>query len=122
MEKEFSREGKYSTVTDNDITTERYKRGDGETILTLEKDELRTEVEKLNSGKITTRTWQDGKMTTLTITGTSRTTMVLLDGKENFVHKIITEKESPESHCFSYKDNRPVRMKKSECLGLIPGF
>lgn len=122
LEKEFSREGKYSTVTDDDITTERYKRDDGETILTLEKGELRTEVLKKNSGKTITRTWQDRKITTLTITGTLRTTMVLLNDKEKFVHKIITEKESPEALCFRYRAGRPVRMKNSDCLGLIPGF
>ncbi len=122
MKKEISREGKYTTVSDNDITTERFLRPEGETILTLEKGELRTEVEKANSGKVLTRTWQDGKLTTFTVSGTKRTTMVLLDEKGNFVHKIITEKDSSEPYCFRYKKKRQFRIKNSECMGLIPGF
>jgi hypothetical protein len=122
LKKEVSRKGKYSTVTNEDITTERYVRGDGETILTLEKDELRTEVEKSKSGKVLTRTWQDGKLTTLTISGTKRTTMVLLDEEEKFVHKIVTEKGSPDASCFRYEGRKPVPMESSDCLGLIPGF
>lgn len=122
LKKDINRKGKFSTVTEGDISTERFVRKDGETILTLEKDELRTEVEKSKSGKVLTRTWQDGKLTTLTLSGTKRTTMVLLDEDEKFVHKIITEKGSPDASCFRYEGRKPVPMESSDCLGLIPGF
>ena len=122
VKKDILRKGKFSTVTDQDITTERYVRKDGETVLTLEKDELRTETEKAKTGKILTRTWQDGKLTTLTISGSKRTTMVLLDGDQNFVHKIITEKGKSEPLCFEYEEGQPSQMEASSCLELLSGF
>lgn len=122
MKKEISRKGSYSTVTDQDVTTERYKRTDGETILTLERGELRTETEKKKSGTQLTRTWQDGYVTSITYSGSKRTSMVLLDRTGSFVHKIITEKGSSEPYCFQYRKKKAFPMNNSDCVGLIPGF
>ena len=48
----LSRKGKYSTVSEEFITTEKYVRKNSETILTLEKGELRIETENYKTGKI----------------------------------------------------------------------
>lgn len=120
--KVIPRTGKFSTVTDNNITTERYKRKDGETILTLENGELRTEVEKMKSGKLLTRTWQQGNLTSLTIAGSKRTTMIVLDKSGEFVQKLIADKGRLNPVCYEYSQGAPVLMEESSCLGLISGF
>lgn len=120
--KPIPRTGKYSTVSDNDITTERYKREDSETILTMENGELRTEIEKMKSGRVLTRTWQAGIMTGLTITGSKRTTMIVLDKSGNFVQKLIADKGRQNPRCFEYSGDEPVAMNEDSCLELISGF
>ncbi len=120
--KTVSREGQFSTSTEGDITTEFYRRENGETILTLEKGELRTEVEKKNSGLMLTRTWQEGKMTTLTLSGTKRTTLVVFDGDGKFTQKIVTEKGKDEAACFQYQAGKPRQIEAENCLELISSF
>ena len=122
LHRKISRKGKYSTVTNENITTERYRREKGESVFTLENEELRTETETMPGGLILTRTLDKGKITTLTLTGTARSTLVVLDGKGNFVHKIVTEKDVPEPACYTYKSKSPVLLKSDDCVGLIPGF
>lgn len=120
--KKIPRTGKYSTVTDHGITTERFKREDSETILTLENGELRTEVENMKSGRVLTRTWQSGIMTGLTIAGSKRTTMIVLDKSGNFVQKLIADKGRQNPRCFEYAGGEQVPMDEDSCLELISGF
>ncbi len=120
--KDIPRLGKLSTTTDGDITTEFYRRADGETIITLEKGELRTEVEKRKSGLILTRTWQDGLLTSLTLSGTKRTTLVVFDRDGKFSQKIVTEKGKEEASCYQYEGEKALRMEAENCLELISGF
>lgn len=120
--KVISREGKLSSTTEGDITTEFYRRSDGETIVTLEKGELRTEVEKRKSGLTLTRTWQDGLMTTLTLSGSKRTTLVVFDREGKFSQKIVTEKGKDEAACFQYEADKPRQVEAENCLELISSF
>lgn len=109
-------------MTDGAVTTERYRSLKGETILTLENEDLRTETEVLNSGRIITRTWQNGSVTTLTHAENGKSIMVVLDRNGEFGQKIITSKDSTGPWCFEYRKKRPVKLPPEECLGLIPGF
>lgn len=120
--KKVSREGQFSTSSEGDITTEFYRRETGETIVTLEKGELRTEVEKKNSGLMLTRTWQNGKMTTLTLSGTKRTTLVVFDSEGKFTQKIVTEKGKNEAACFQYEQGKARQIGEENCLELISAF
>lgn len=122
IKRKISRLGKYSTVSDGDITTERFVRKSGETILTLEKGELRTETENNSSGRILTKTWQEKIITTFTETTLEKSIMVLLDKKGNFVHKIITLDDNEAPECWYYNGKAVVPITTSECVSLIPGF
>lgn len=122
IKKKIPRTGIYSTVTDGDITTEIFRREDSESIFTLEKNELRTETEKMKNGVVLTRTWQDDLMTTLTLTGSKRTTMVVFDKDGDYTQKIVTEKGKERPECFQYEGGKPVKMEEDSCLELISGF
>ncbi len=122
LKKEIPRTGTLSQTSEGDVTKEFYRREKSESIFTLEKGELRTEVEKMEDGKMLTRTWQDGKNTTLTLTEKTSTTMVILDGDGNFVQKIITKPARPDPHCWEYEGKKAFRLKKEDCLELLSGF
>ncbi len=120
--KKISRSGVFSTVTEGDVTTEIFRREDGESIFILEKNDLRTETEKMKNGVVLTRTWQDGMMTTLTLAGSKRTTMLVFDSDNDIDQKIVTEKGKPKPECTQFVDNLPTRMEDEDCLELISGF
>ncbi len=122
IKKKISRLGKYSTVSDGDITTEKFLRKSGETILTLEKGELRTETENNSSGRVITKTWQGKVMTTFSVTTPEKSIMVLLDKKGSFVHKIITLDDNEAPECWYYNGKAVVPITTTECVSLIPGF
>ncbi len=120
--KKISRSGVYTTVTEGDITTEIFRREDGESIFTLEKNQLRTETEKMKNGLVLTRTWQDDLMTTLTLTGSKRTTLVVFDKDGNYSQKIVTEKGKEKPECTQFEEGKAIKMDEENCLELISGF
>lgn len=122
LKRKIPRTGQFSTVTEGDLTTETYRREKSESLFTLEKGELRSEVEKREDGKTLTRTWQDGKLTTLTLIGEKSSTMLILDGEGNFVQKIITKEGSPEPKCWEYEGKKAQPLKPEDCLELLSGF
>jgi hypothetical protein len=122
MKRKSPRTGTYSTVTDGDVTTERFARKSSETILTLEKGELRTETENQKSGTVITRTYQDGVMTTFMLKTPTRTILVLLDKHGDFVHKFITGTEDEDFDCYRYDGDAVFPLTDTECAGLLPGF
>ncbi len=120
--KKIPRTGIYSTVTEGDVTTEIFRREDSESIFTLEKNELRTETEKMKNGVVLTRTWQDDLMTTMTLTGSKRTTMVVFDRDGRISQKIVTQKGKKKPECFQFEDDKSLKMAEEDCLELISGF
>lgn len=122
IKRKISRQGKFSTVSEDFITTERYVRKQSETLITLEKGEVRIETEKSNRGRILTKTWQNGVLTSFTETRPSRSILVLFDRKGNFLHKIVTTEDDETPDCFHYTGKHVVNLTTSECIGLIPGF
>lgn len=122
IQRPISRKGKFSTVSEDFITTERYVRKNSETLLTLEKGELRIETEKSNSGRVITKTWQDGQLTSFTVTRPEKSILVLFDRKGNFLHKIITKDDDETPDCFQYTGKSVIPLNDTECISLIPGF
>lgn len=122
VRRKISRKGKFSTVSEDFVTTERYVRKNSETILTLEKGELRIETEKNNSGRVITKTWQDGALTSFTITRPEKSILILFGDKGNFLHKIVTRDDEETPDCYHYNGKRVVELNDTECIGLIPGF
>ncbi len=122
LKKEISKAGTFSQASEGDVTTEFYRRPKSESVFTSEKGELRTEVEKMEEGKTLTRTWQNGKITTLTLSGKKSVTMVILDEQGNFVQKIVTRAGKPEPRCWEYEGKKVFTLKKEDCLELLSGF
>jgi outer membrane protein assembly factor BamE (lipoprotein component of BamABCDE complex) len=117
----FSHKGKFSSVSDGDVTTEKYRRDDGETVLTLEKGELRTET-LTEKGRKITRTWQDGDLTNLTVAYPKKTTMVTFDADGNFTQKIMTEKGKKKAVCVWYEGESTVRVEDDTCVETLSGL
>jgi hypothetical protein len=122
IKRPISRKGKFSTVSEDFITTEKYVRKNSETILTLEKGELRIETEKNNSGRTITKTYQDGILTSFTITRPEKSILVLFDRDGDFVHKVVTKDDNELPECYQYTGKSVITLTESECVGLIPGF
>ncbi len=120
--KTIPRKGTFSTVSDGDVTTERWRRQKSESVFILENGELRTETENMENGPVLTRTWQDGVMTTLLFKGTTRTSLVVFDRDGNFIQKIVTEKDKFEPHCYQYENKRTFMMDAESCMELIPAL
>lgn len=119
--KKFSRQGKYSTVTDGDVTMEKYRRDNSETILTLEKGELRTET-LIEKGKTISKTWQNDEVTNLTVNDPQKSTMVSLDKDGNFIHKIITRKGKKRPVCVWYEKGMTILEEDDTCTETLSGF
>jgi hypothetical protein len=117
----FSRKGKYSTVTDGNVTMEKYRRDDGETVLTLENEELRTET-LIEKGRTITRTWQNDEVTNLTVIHSQKTTMVSLDRDGKFIHKIITRKGKKKPVCVWYEKEMTIVEEDETCVETLSGF
>lgn len=122
VKKTIPREGKYSTVTDGFVTKETYQRDDGESIFILEKGELRVETEARKSGLVLTRTWQDGVLTSMTVAGLKRTTLIYFDREGEFLNKIVTIRDTDTPMCYHYKNGVASVMDDGSCLSLIPEF
>ncbi len=122
IRRKFSREGKYSTVSEDFVTTERYVRKNSVTILTLEKGKLRVETEKNHSGRVLTKTWQGDVLTSFMVTRPEKSILVLFDSKGGFLHKIVTRDDEETPECYHYTGKTVVAMNDTECISLIPGF
>lgn len=122
LKKKVPRTGTLSTVTDGDVTTETFKREDGDSVFVLENGNLRTETEKRKTGLMFTRTWQDGILTSLMVAGSKRTTLVYFDKEGHFLNKIVTTKGEESPACYRYEGKKAVLLENTDCLELIPEF
>lgn len=122
IKRKISRNGKYSIVSQDLITKEKYTRPGSHSVITREKGELRIETEKNNSGRVITKTWQDGILTSFTVSRPERSILILFDRKGNFVHKIVTREGDETPDCYHYTGTAVMTLSPNECLDLLPGF
>ena len=122
QKKKISRKGTYSTVTDGFVTTDTYRREDGESVFIYEKGDLRVETESRKSGFVLTRTWQDGILTSMMVTGKRRTTLLYFDRDGEFLNKIVTIRDKETPDCYHYQNGKAVELDDASCLSLIPDF